>query len=317
MQIIKTAPTHTDINCSLSMTGITILKEGKYRQRHTGMKNFVQDGGSQIIKKPKNVPVKKKVKCSKNVTVNQDPCSNLSTDKPKKIRFYTINKKQVTHRIRGFVNQMAGEKRLFFWTVTFPVGTSDEIAHMLMNKWLTRLRTEKMLRSYLWVTERQENGTIHFHMAINQRLCIKKSNRYMRACIMYCINDGSLSWDRYSAVKYNGVDIAKNRKTKRVTNFAEKKSQKSLVSYLTKYISKNNTEFGKLAWHCSRDYSNLIIAVNFSIEELAASNIRLFVSPGALFETEFYSFYKWKDDPPATMLSYLAQINQHVLSLLN
>ena len=141
------------------------------------------------------------------------------------------------------MNQMRGEKMLYFWTITFPENTTDDTAYILLNKWLTRLRTEKMLKEYLWVGERQENNTIHFHMVINQKMNVQKANKYMRASIMHRINKGEIIYDRIAAMRYNGVDIAKDRKTKRVTNFAKQNKEKSLSNYLTKYVTKNNRTF--------------------------------------------------------------------------
>jgi len=51
---------------------------------------------------------------------------------------------------------------------------------------------------------------------------------------------------------YNGVDV------KRVKN-----GRKTLIGYLTKYVTKNDIEFYRLPWHCSRDISRLFISINF------------------------------------------------------
>ena len=212
---------------------------------------------------------------------------------------------------------MKGEKKLYFWTITFPLNTTDDTAFICFNKWLTRVRKELNLRSYLWITERQGNGTIHFHIAIHQRLCVKKANRYMRACLFTCIDNKEIIYSRLDAKNYNGVDIAKNRKTKRVTNFAQKKSTKTLVNYLTKYITKNNGQFTHLAWHSSRDYSNLITSIRLTEYELNNSGIKQFLSPDAIFQSEWFTFFRWKDKPPPDLLKYLSFINQKALSLLN
>jgi hypothetical protein len=241
------------------------------------------------------------------------PADNVSEKTPK---CYEVNKKEVSHRIRNYVNQMKGEKKLYFWTITFPLDTSDNHAFLCYNKWLTRLRKEKMLRSYIWVSERQKNGTIHFHIAVNQRICVKRANKYMRACIMTLINDGLITVTREEAKNYNGVDIAKNRKTRRVTNFAQKKNEKSLVNYLTKYVTKNTEVFNHLAWHCSRDYSNLIICVRLTDSEYSRSGITNLLSKKPTFETEWFAFYKWENKVPPEVPNYLSMVNNIVLELL-
>lgn len=56
--------------------------------------------------------------------------------------------------------------------------------------------------------------------------------------------------------KYNGIDV------KKVGNTREK-----LVGYLSKYITKNDIEFYRLPWHCSRDVSRLFTSTNFQEED--------------------------------------------------
>ena len=180
---------------------------------------------------------------------------------------------------------------------------------------MTRLRKEKMLRSYLWISERQTNGTIHFHIAINYRMDIKRANRYMRACIFTCIDNNEIKYSRLEAIKYNGVDIAKNRKTKRITNFAKQKNQKNLISYITKYVTKNNEKFKHLAWHSSREYSNLCIGIRLSTNEFENKNIMRLVDETKCLDTAYFTFYRWKANPPPDLLKYLAFINQKILIL--
>lgn len=235
-----------------------------------------------------------------------------SLSKSPTVQQYRIDKKEVQHRIKGYINQMKGEKLLYFWTVTFPTTTSDTTAYLLLNKWFTRLRKEKLLKDYLWIAERQKNSTVHFHIVINNRMDVKKANRYMRASIMHSINTGELDWTREQAMRYNGVDICKDRKTRRVTNFAKQKSQRSLANYLTKYVTKNDGSFQNLAWHSSRGYSNLVTSVRFTYPEIAASKIKQFINTEAPLQGEYYIHYNWKGSPPKDLLIYLSLINQHI-----
>ncbi len=317
MQIVDLPLTTEDMRFSVSLTGLTYLKESRYKERHGGLKTIAQVPKKGFIitprKKKQQKPKKKKPKIRWN---------NALTDKPPitktgRIRQYRIHKKEVIHRIRNYVNAMKGEKLLYFWTITFPEGTNDNTAYVLLNKWLTRLRTEKMLKEYLWIAERQKNGTVHFHMVINRKMCVQKANKYMRASIMYCINDGSIEYDRTKAARYNGVDIAKDRKTKRVINFAKHKKQKALTNYLTKYVTKNDNTFQHLAWHSSREYSNLIISIRFTYPEIQASKIKQFIDHNNPLEGQYFIHYRWKYSPPADLLRYLSQINQYIQCTFN
>lgn len=134
---------------------------------------------------------------------------------------------------------------------------------------------------------------------------------------MHCINANEINYSRTEAIKYNGVDIAKNRKTRRVTNFAQSKNRRKLTSYITKYITKNNSEFTHLAWHCSRDYSNLIIGIRFSENEYDQISIRAALDTEITYSNEWFTFIKWKGEPPEKLKEYLAFANQNALSLLN
>jgi len=317
MQILEVPQFYKDMSYSVGMTGVTFLKGGRYKQRHGGSKQIVQiptKGFDEArFHKPKKKPLTKAATARKKA----QQIEKSKRPKPPKPKNYRIDKSEVTARIRGYVNQMTGEKMLYFWTVSFPQGTPDDTAYILLNKWFTRLRKEKMLKEYLWIAERQKNGTIHFHIVINKKMYVLKANRFMRACIMHSIDQGEIKYSRNQAKNYNGVDIAKDRKTKRVINFAKQNKQKALTNYLTKYITKNDETFGHLAWHSSRGYSNLITSVRFTHEEFKVSNTGKLLCEESRLEQEWFIHKRWKGSPPKDLLKYLADINQHIQSTLN
>src|SRR5574337_415464 len=185
IQTCDILPHYAEMTTSISLTGITTLTKTRYKTRHSTAKEIVQLPGKGFM-------LKKEIKAQE---------SN-NTTKAK------IKKKQVWHRLFQFINQQKGMKELYFWTVTFPQGTEDDTCFICFNKWLTRLRTLNMLKSYLWVTERQSNGTLHYHIAIPHRMDVKKANRFMRACLLSCIDEGLINWSKFQAINYNGVDIS-------------------------------------------------------------------------------------------------------------
>lgn len=312
MKALELPFTYEDMRYSLSLTGITELKQSRYKKRHGGLTDIEQAPGRVFRKITPAKPMKNtKRRKKKSAKIQNTNTTNLSKPE-KKTRLYRINKKEVIHKIRGYLNQMKGEKMLYFWTVTFPMGTTDDAAFILLNKWLTRLRKEKMIKEYLWITERQENNTLHYHIVINRKMDVKKANKYMRASIMYSIGTGEVKWTREQAIKYNGVDICKNRKTKRVTNFGKGKKQKSLALYLTKYITKNNGDFSHLAWHSSREYSNIITSIRITEREYSVSKCGELISKEVKMENEWYIFRAWKKETPKDLLQYLHEINNYV-----
>jgi|SRR5688572_2273993 len=316
MKYLDLPTTLEDMTVSLGMTGVTILQKSRFKARHKGLTDIVQIPRKGFVLKQKKVidrkHSKRRARLPKHVKVQND-----NTNQPaKRIPKYHIDKTEVANRIRSYVNQMRGEKMLYFWTITFPNTTSDDTAYILLNKWLTRLRTEQMIKEYLWIAERQENGTVHFHMVINHRMDVKKANKYMRASIMHSINKGEIQYSRLDAMRYNGVDIAKDRKTRRVINFAKQNKQKSLTNYLTKYLTKNNSTFTHLAWHSSRGYSNLITAVRFTMNEYSKGNVEQLVDNDSPIIHEYYTFRRWKGSPPKDLLIYLGLLNHSIQTAL-
>ncbi len=194
----------------------------------------------------------------KNISQNSYPKSKIYSYKKKS---YKLNKKKIRKRIYSYTNLEQTKKRLYFITVTFPFKTTDNQAYKLFNLWLTKLRKKDIIKSYIWVVERQKNNTIHFHLLINQYFKVKKANFAMKESLINMYNKDKKVFNGYNPLNYNGIDIAKNRKTKKVTNFARANKGKTLQKYITKYISKNETEFNRLTWHCSRDISKLFYAV--------------------------------------------------------
>lgn len=170
---------------------------------------------------------------------------------------YRLNKSKVKKRCFAFSRLKKSHKFFAFYTITFPSGLSDQSCYKYFNLWLTRCRKTAGLNSYLWVAERQKNSTIHFHLLTNDYMEIKSVNGYMSKAL----TNGKKKVDEevlkiVDTEKYNGIDV------KKVGNGREK-----LVGYLTKYITKNNIEFYRLPWHCSRDVSRLFTSVNFEYED--------------------------------------------------
>jgi hypothetical protein len=109
------------------------------------------------------------------------------------------------------------------------------------------------------------------------------------------------------------VDIAKNRETKRPVNFAAGGKDRALANYLTKYITKNTTEMAHLAWHCSRDWSALILGMTFTRAELSTFVTGRMLETETL-HTEYCEFYRWaKFRPPERFIRHLALMNYELL----
>jgi hypothetical protein len=207
--------------------------------------------------------------------------------------------------------------KLYFFTVTFQAGTPDDTCYQALNTWLTILRQRELIKSYLWVAERQKNGTIHFHLAVPHYMKAPLVNRIMKNVLLDLKRKDQLpNWDRAKIVKYNGVDIAKNRDTKRPVNFAAGGKDKALANYLTKYITKNETEMDRLAWHCSRDWSALILGMTFTRDELLRFVKGRMVEKESL-QTDYCEFFRWANyRPPENFARHLGNMNYELLNFV-
>jgi hypothetical protein len=159
---------------------------------------------------------------------------------------FKLNKSKVRKRCNALSRLEKSKKFLAFYTITFPEGLSDADCYKFFNLWLTRCRRTGGLTTYLWVAERQKNHTIHFHMLTNDYMPIGKVNGYMAKALSNVGKKGHEKLLKVETAKYNGIDV------KKVGG-----KRKALIGYLTKYITKNNIEFYRYPWHCSRNVSKL------------------------------------------------------------
>lgn len=317
MQLLTNLPFYEETICSISTSGLTILKSGKYHERHIGMKSHWVDQRGKIAKRDKTPKTTHKKKKPKPVETESQPQADLPEKKESQPRTYSLKKAQIRHRIQNYVSALQGRQVCYFITVSFPAKTEDKICYQAFNTWLTRLRQLKIVGGYLWVAERQQNGTLHYHFTTHRYFDIRKANSLMRGTLTKLCSQGKIQYPVSSIKKYNGVDIAKDKKTKKVVNFALQKKQKSLSRYLTKYVTKNEGIHYSYCWHCSRDYSNIVIKVTFTFNELRKSNIKKTISLTPTIKTDFIDFYPFTGNPPPDLVNYLRYINRSIIELLN
>jgi len=197
----------------------------------------------------------------KSVSEEKDRISGYYKIQPQKTNEKKINKTKVRGKMYALFNLKCSQKFIAFYSVSFPQGTTDNQAFICWNYWLTCLRKKYDLTNYVWVSERQKNNTLHFHMLTNNYLPILQVNRAMAIIINNQVKANNMNWLNSSLEKYNGVDVDSIYNSKR-----HKKSGKTMnpvqvrewiSKYITKYVTKNNEKFEHLCWHCSRSVSIL------------------------------------------------------------
>jgi hypothetical protein len=321
--VLITPPMHRELAVKLSCNGVTVLKDGgRFKKRLNGSRShtMLPDGtliANKILRElqPALIQPSKKPPGKK---IDADPAT---LQEPKEPREYSVNKKLIRQRVYAF---LLGQRKpqLYGITVSFPPCVTDELAYRALNIWLTRCRQSLKLENFLWVAERQGVGTIHYHILIPQYFNVQRANKFMADTLANFVRKGDLNWNLHAAKRYNGVDISKNRNTKRVTNFALGSNSKALALYITKYISKNengrNGEKGKpftrLAWHNSRGFSSVFTSVALTEAEAKYLQLRSYLNMERVFTTEYAVFIGWHQSPAAIFTRSLQLVNDCILN---
>lgn len=297
--------------CCINYNGASLCRVNSPIRHFSGSSSFLYENGELFrrseIKSTQSLCVIEK----KEEPVNLIPFSFDQVVKPGKL--YSINKKIVSRKIFSFFHSKLANKRFFFYTISFPLATSDSAAYALFNAVLTRLRkgyilskiadvmlkkysdsksqkwlyaVSQMLKStsfhklnnYIWVAERQGNGTIHFHIITSDTLNVLVFNHFVAAYVFNSLqkHDNNVQISHLSQSQYNGVDVSKRRTGLSCVSDVRK--------YLTKYVTKNKTTFTHYAWHCSRSISALFTTIEFPVSAVVDKTLPISVD----FKSEYY-----------------------------
>ena len=319
-----------------SFTGITLLKQYSYGRRYCGSQLYnVSINGKEVITKkqekldwPGKDDMKQKktpVKTGEQLNVHISSRDKINKKEGKKQ--YSINKNICRKRLMTFVCSLPPDKREFyFWTISFPYQIPDNTAYKLLNIWLPRLRNFTMSKHCIWVAERKTKNTIHFHLGISNKMDVHRANVLMRIALRNARQRNELTEPYHKLKKYNGVDIDKEKikvngkwiRTKKVQNYAGKKERKALIYYLTKYITKNDIKFERLAWHNSRGFSAIFTGITFTQHEFVSKyKFKDLINKKSSFSNEFYQFHSWLAEPPPFIIEHFINVNSLILSKLN
>lgn len=338
----------------LSHTGVTMLREGSYRKRYAGGESVVDINGKLHLSRQeyKNLLIeeeKQREQWKISMGIPQKKSRLNSHEKPgaekstlmdskgtakvvnTKKTHYRVNKTEVTNRLVSMTNAMFSNVQsgafMGMITISFPPAVNDFTAMKALNTWLTVMRQKgkRLIKNYLWVAERQDGkrladqskatNTIHFHLIILNRVNIQYANRAMRIILCNLIRNKEIDYPLQLMKRYNGVDLAKNRVTRQVTNFCDKKSRKALFYYITKYVTKNDAAFKVAAWSCSRAFSAIFTAITCSYQEFIRMELNYLAWQEPVISNQWFDFFPWlaETGPPPTMVNHLSQLNLFVL----
>ena len=238
---------------------------------------------------------------------------------PEKKTYYQLNKSKVKSKLFALFNLKISKKYIAFITVTFPEGTTDDSAFVVWNYFLTACRKRYQLTNYLWISERQKNGTIHYHMLTNNRLPTQQSNRALAIIINNQVNAGNMNWGNSSLLKYNGLDIdaiyssKRHKKTGKLLNPTALRNW--ILQYVTKYVTKNSEKYSHLSWHCSHSVSQLFTAqiYEFSARQHIINQLPTLPELYEKFSTEFNITYMFKFVPIESLFDRIRIYNDMIM----
>lgn len=261
-----------------------------------------------------------------------------------KNKTYSVNKKVISRKIHAFFFSKLANQRFYFYTVSFPIATSDSAAYELFNAVLTRLRKgysvsnmsslmldiygnsksakwrhsvsqlvnsqkSEQIKNYIWVAERQKNGTIHFHIITSESINVLIFNHFVATYIFNSIkkHDSNVNINHLSKSGYNGVDVSKKKKGL--------SSVTDVRKYLTKYVTKNTTKFTHFAWHCSRSISALFTTIEFPASSVCDKNCPIDVNYKSeyFYESEYYTFIFYPNIDYKFVFQSLISVNNDII----
>ena len=298
----------------LSRLGMCVVKQKGFRSRFAG--------SSKFLCRDNHIFDKSFVIKENETEKDENPVKKVK-DKDKPIALYGLRKTKIRNKILNFFSLNKSKKFCAFYSISFPVEITDEIGYKVFNTWLTRCRKACGLKSYLWVAERQKNGTLHFHLITHNYMPIRKVNDFMRQALFTQYEKGFLKCNPKVIEKYNGVDVDNLYHSKRKKNnngrLSQMEAQRKLSYYLTKYISKNEVKSERLPWHCSRDISALFISINYDdVSNLEIANL-IADNPEAVttYEEEFFTMHYFKFQPEEFHFLDLTEANNLIFETLN
>lgn len=216
---------------------------------------------------------------------------------------YSVDRKLITH---GF-----GKKKVGFLTLTLQSKqrhSDKQIKSECLNQFLTEIRSEYGVTKYIWKAEKQENGSLHFHILTDTFLpVIKMRDKWNRIINKlgyvheYSQRMRKLTWNEYYDLrkneKRNGVKIKIDqiRKAwKRGTrekwrnpnsiDLESLKKVKNVGAYISKYMSKEHKN--KKMTKEEKELLKVDGRLWYSSESVSKmKNLRI-----EAFEPEFYEF---------------------------
>lgn len=175
----------------------------------------------------------------------------------KKVKVRSMSKRTKAKIRRKLIAFARLSDKLSFLTLTFCNEVEDQKAVRILRYFLLNVARSDKKFQYIWVAEKQSENkvfknNIHFHLVTNKYWKIKRWWNY---------------WLELQA-KHGIVPRDENYKPSSAFDVKQVKANniKVIVNYLTKYVTKNASEFTCQVWNCSKKISELYTEFYSSIQ---------------------------------------------------
>jgi hypothetical protein len=168
--------------------------------------------------------------------------------KEKRVKLRSMSKRTKAKIRKKLIAFAQVHQKLSFLTLTFSNEVTDQKAVKVLATFLKNVSKGDKKFQYLWVAEKQEENkvfqnNIHFHLITNKYWKIKRWWKY---------------WLDLQA-KQGITPRDENYKPSSAFDVKQVRSNniKGIVNYLTKYVTKNASQFSCQVWNCSKKISEL------------------------------------------------------------
>lgn len=276
------------LQASISYNSFTVSHNRTSFKGLSGSTQYESSYNSYSFKKTKKT-IEKKPKKDNNSDIEKIPTA--------------INKSKLKRKINAFFRLNQSKKFTAFYSISFPLHFPDDSAMIVLNNVLTSLRKNSLKFNYIWVAERQKNGTVHFHILLNRFLNIRVTNFLFAKAIQNEIKVSGIKNMNFNRYKYNGCDV------KYVRN------QGSLNSYMTKYVTKNDDKFLIRGWSSDQITSSLFTAISYHVGEIKMDNHLFYYDESnevLSFGDNFFTTYPLKHPPENRLMHHLEYANNEI-----
>jgi hypothetical protein len=208
----------------------------------------------------------------------------------------------VDHQTQHTRNMKPVNFKMVFITLTLPskqIHTDNEIKNSCLNQFIIEIKDKYKVENYLWRAEKQKNGNIHFHIVtdkfipwseirdrwnriVNKLGYVDKYRQELKAYHKngFQVREDLLSrWDYKSQVRAYEAGKANDYNNPNSTDIHSIKKISNIKAYISKYVTKNETDLIKLVWK-ERD----------NIEQLTEDEVKTLNKVNKIKKSEYLNY---------------------------